>query len=94
MNSIPLSFENLEAHELIGLEVISERAGQKIKGKVIDETMNVLVIETANGEKRVPKKEALFEFKAGGIKKTVNGKDLSFRPEDRTKMFWRKNHGK
>ncbi len=83
--------ENLVRHELIGLRVEVLRARNKsligIKGKVVDETKNLLVIETKKGEKKVLKEEAIFKFTLpSGQKVIVNGKLLVARPEERVKL--------
>ncbi|MFH1257186.1 MAG: ribonuclease P protein component 1 [Candidatus Diapherotrites archaeon] len=89
-----INARNLLAHELIGLqaEVIesTDRGRKGIKGRVVDETMNVLVVETVKGEKKVPKKEAGFVFDLEGEKAFVEGALLLARPEDRVKVFVKK----
>ena len=76
---------NLRKHELIGLPVVVTASTDPslvgLRGTVADETRNTLLVETAKGEKRVPKKGTSFAF--GGI--PVQGDDLLFRPEDRIK---------
>lgn len=88
--------KNLLAHELIGLncEVKKSTDENKIglKGKVLDETKNVLVVETRKGARKLPKKEVTFVFKLGKEKIEVDGKKLVARPEERLKIFWRKRH--
>jgi len=79
---------NLRKHELIGLGVLVTDAPDAslvgLRGIVRDETRNTLVVETARGEKRVPKHKAAFTFDVqGGVR--VEGDDLLFRPEDRIK---------
>ncbi len=79
---------NLRKHELIGLQVQVLRAtdpGQvRLSGRVVDETRNLLVIETGGVEKRIPKQGARFRFEIqGGIE--VEGDEIRFRPEDRVK---------
>jgi ribonuclease P protein subunit POP4 len=79
---------NLRKHELIGLEVQVLRAtdpGQvQMSGRVVDETRNLLVIETGGVEKRIPKQGSRFRFAIqGGIE--VEGDEIRFRPEDRVK---------
>jgi len=90
-----ISPKNRACHELIGLKaevVESPDAGRTgLKGVVVDETKNVLVIESNGVEKRVPKKEAKFEFSLGNESVLVDGKSIAFRPEDRTKECWRKS---
>ncbi len=79
---------NLRKHELIGLQVEVLQAtdpGQvHMAGRVVDETRNLLVIEAAGVEKRIPKQGARFRFQIqGGIE--VEGDEIRFRPEDRIK---------
>jgi len=82
--------KNLVRHELIGLEVEIRKSTNKsqieIKGRVVDETYNMLVIETKKGEKKVEKKSCVFIFKLpNGKKVEVEGWILVGRPEDRIK---------
>ena len=83
--------ENICKHELIGLNVsISESSDpgrNKIKGKVIDETKNTIIILVGNEKKILPKKECVFEFDIGE-KILVDGKEIMKRPEDRIKEWW------
>ncbi len=79
---------NLRKHELIGLQVEVLRAtdpGQvAVSGLVVDETRNLLVVETGGVEKRIPKQGSRFRFQIqGGIE--VEGDEIRFRPEDRVK---------
>ncbi|MBU0536385.1 MAG: ribonuclease P protein subunit [Nanoarchaeota archaeon] len=73
--------------ELIGLDV--EVIGSKnksdigIKGKIIDETKNCLVINTKNGEKKMIKENIIIKIPEKGLK--LDGKLLANRPEDRIK---------
>ncbi|MBI4052587.1 MAG: ribonuclease P protein component 1 [Candidatus Diapherotrites archaeon] len=89
-----ISQKNLACHELIGLDVEvleSSDAGRiGLKGRVVDETKNVFVIESGGTEKKVPKKEATFGFSLGNEKAVLEGRALAFRPEDRSKECWRK----
>ena len=86
--------KNILAHELIGLDVCvtesSDSSRKGTRGVVVDETKNTLRIETKKGEKVVPKKECVFGFALPGGEIEVDGKKLCFRPEDRTKEYWRK----
>ncbi|MGC8628836.1 MAG: ribonuclease P protein component 1 [Candidatus Micrarchaeia archaeon] len=74
--------------ELIGLKarIIKHKdAKQKgMQGKVVDETKNTLVINTSKGIKRVIKANAMFRFYAGSRSFDVDGKEICFRPEERT----------
>jgi ribonuclease P protein subunit POP4 len=82
--------KNLVRHELIGLEVEIKKSTNKyqegIKGRVVDETYNMLVIETPKGEKKIEKKSCIFIFKLpSGKRVEVDGKLLVGRPENRIK---------
>jgi len=80
--------QNIKNHELIGLDVcVSESSdlGRKnIKGKVIDETKNTIVILVGKGKKILPKNECVFEFNIGE-KVKIDGKEIIKKPEDRIK---------
>ena len=55
-----------------------------LSGCVVDETRNLLVVETGGMEKRVPKRGSRFRFQVqGGIE--IEGDEILFRPEDRIK---------
>jgi len=75
--------------ELIGLHVRVEKSSDKgreaIEGRVVDETRNTLVVETAHGDKTVPKAECTFSFDYKGVWTEVDGRLLVARPEDRIK---------
>ncbi len=79
---------NLRKGELIGLRVLVSGSTDPslvgLRGVVRDETRNTITVETARGEKRVPKHGTAFTFEVqGGVR--VDGDDLLFRPEDRIK---------
>ena len=61
---------NLRKHELIGLEVAILRSTDPslvgVRGLVVDETRNTLVVEAGGREKRVPKEGARFRFESQG----------------------------
>ncbi|MBP1909311.1 ribonuclease P protein component 1 [Methanolobus bombayensis] len=95
---------NLVFHELIGLQVqIAESTNTALKtisGKVVDETRNMLIIQTKERtEKKVQKNGTTFVFQIPGhlsgkhaeryVK--VNGNLLLSQPENRTKNI-RKIH--
>ena len=76
-------------HELIGLECEVVAATDPtlvgIRGVVVDETRNTLVLEVAGRRKRVAKAIASFRFRVGSHVLEVDGKALVARPEDRIK---------
>jgi len=87
--------ENLVRHELIGLEVLVEKAANKslegLQGKVVDETRQTLTLKTEKGEKKVPKVVCVFVFRLpDGKKVRVAGELLVSRPEDRIKKKLKK----
>jgi len=83
--------ENLQIHEWIGLEArvieSTDKAREGIKGKIVNETKNVITIETKKGEKKLPKKEIKLEIVLGKEKVPLDCTKLSQRPEDRIKYF-------
>jgi ribonuclease P protein subunit POP4 len=86
-----ISIKNLIRHELIGLQAEVAESSNKfnigIKGMVVDETKNILVIETADGLKKIQKKGAEFIFTIPeGKKVKVNGTKIIARPEERIKL--------
>lgn len=56
-----------------------------LKGKVVDETKNLLVIEVKGKEKKIPKASCSFLFYLKDEKIVVDGKKIAFRPEERPK---------
>lgn len=72
-------------HEFIGLFVEVVNAKNKVliglKGKVVDETRNMLVV----GDKKLIKEEVVLEVQFNNQKMRVDGKKLVGRPEDRIK---------
>jgi ribonuclease P protein subunit POP4 len=86
-----LTSKNLVRHELIGLiaEVAesTNRFQVGIKGTVVDETKNVLIIETDKGLKKIQKKGSKFIFEIpSGKKVKVDGRKIAVRPEERVKL--------
>jgi ribonuclease P protein subunit POP4 len=80
---------NLLNHELIGLDTEvkwdKNPINQSIKGRVVDETRNTLVIQSGNKKKTIIKMNAVFIFHLGNERIEVNGINLVKRPEDRVK---------
>ncbi len=83
---------NITRHELIGLNAeVVEGNSEGLKGKVVDETMNRLTIDTTKGEKKILKKGSSFRFTIPSKKKIrVNGNVILARPEDRIKKRLKK----
>ncbi len=75
----------------IGLtvEVVNSHSRNMIgaKGRIVDETKNLIVIESKDGkEKKLQKRSCTFRFYLGdGSIFDIDGKEILFRPEDRAK---------
>lgn len=75
-------------HELLGLQAeVIESANKSmvgIRGRVVDETMKMLTIESGGRERKIPKDTCILRFSMpDGSKVEVDGKTLVARPEDR-----------
>jgi len=86
-----ISKGNLACHEWIGLKVEvvegSDRSRIGMKGKIVDETKNLVVIEGKFGEKKLPKREVKLMVELGKEKVLLDCSKLVQRPEDRIKYF-------
>jgi ribonuclease P protein subunit POP4 len=84
--------QNLGLHELIGLHVaVAESLSlphKGLRGLVVDETKNTLVLCIGGIEKIVPKKGRIFIFTLpSGEKVKLDGSRICFRPYDRPKKL-------
>lgn len=81
--------ENLIRHELIGLtcKVIksNDPSFTGVKGLIVDETKNMLVLEVKGKRMKISKSIATFQLYLKDKKVLVEGKCLVSRPEDRIK---------
>ncbi len=82
-------------HELIGLNVSVVRSRNRtlvgLRGQVVDETRNTMVIQSRKSRKRLVKNISSFRFKLpDGTVLEVEGSRLVARPEDRIKMRLRR----
>ncbi len=84
----------LAKHELIGLGIrVRQGRGAEpsspyrdVTGIVVDETRNTLVVETASGDRVVPKIGQCFVFTLpDGREVDLEGARIAFNPEDRIK---------
>ena len=87
--------QNIFRHELIGLAVEIIDSTHKgfvgIKGIVIDETRNIITIDTGDVEKKIPKADVTFLFTLPhGEQVSIEGKVIVARPEDRIKKKFKK----
>jgi len=83
--------KNLIRHELIGLKTEVVNSTNKfqigIKGTVIDETKNTIVVETNKGFKKIQKKGSTFIFEIpSGKRVKVIGDKIAVRSEERIKL--------
>ncbi len=80
-------------HELIGLNVQVVKSRDKylkgIKGKVVNETKNTLVIRTAAKTIIVPKMNSTFRFSYGKKRFVVDGVEINFRPYERIEKSYK-----
>ena len=67
----------------------SNPANDRIRGRVIDETMKTIVIRGQRTWK-IAKKDAIFKFNLDGETVKIEGKTLIGRPEDRVKKQTKK----
>jgi ribonuclease P protein subunit POP4 len=76
-------------HEIIGLNVEIVKAKNPsligIKGKIVDETKNMITIKQDSEMKNVLKDQAVFNIEIGNKIFQIDGKLLVGRPEDRLK---------
>lgn len=91
-----LTPQNIIHHELIGLDTkvveSTNRYLTGIEGKVVDETKNMLIVETSSKEKRIPKSCSSFMFT--NLKVKVDGKLLLSQPENRIQTKFKKKFRK
>lgn len=80
---------NIIRHELIGLEAEIVKAKNPslvgIKGKIIDETRNTIIIRQGKKMKRILKEHAVFNIRVENKIVQLDGKLLVGRPEERIK---------
>ncbi len=79
--------KNLGNHELIGLKVtVMKNEITEHEGVIIDETMNTFRLFSGTKRIMVPKEGRDFHFQLeDGQHVMLKGKNIKFRPEDRTK---------
>lgn len=76
--------------EFIGLDievVESNCPGHLLRGKVVDETKNMLAISCQGRERWIPKSSHEFELTYQGERIRVLGSEILHRPEDRIKRI-------
>jgi ribonuclease P protein subunit POP4 len=90
-----IAFQNILRHELIGLDVLVSGATNPLhrglSGRIIDETKNLLVLETSNGVKRIPKMHSRFQLHLPGSELVeIDGSVMALAPEKRINLHEKK----
>ena len=78
--------DTILSHEIIGLEVEilnSSPASKTIRGNIIGETKNTILVRTTEGTKVVPKGNTTIKFKLDSGVCFISSSSLIGRPEDR-----------
>jgi ribonuclease P protein subunit POP4 len=85
-----ITAENIAAHEFIGLKTeIIDSSNEELtglKGKIIDETKSMFIIETTNGIKKIQKAHNKWKFVIQNQDIILFGESLCKRPSDRVRM--------
>jgi ribonuclease P protein subunit POP4 len=90
-----ISPQNILRHELIGLDVLVSGAANPLhrglSGRIIDETKNMIAIQTVQGIKRVQKMHSRFRMHLpDGIFVEIDGSALILAPEKRINLHEKK----
>jgi ribonuclease P protein subunit POP4 len=90
-----ISPQNVLRHELIGLDILVSVAKNPLHkglcGCIIDETKNLLVIETPRGIKRIPKMHSRFQLHLPGSDIVeIDGSVMVLAPEKRISLHEKK----
>ena len=85
------TYSRVSRHELIGLDARVSKSFNRqlvgLRGRIIDETRNTLVLERGAREIRIPKDIVHLRLQLSkGETVDLDGKTIVSRPEDRTKM--------
>jgi|TARA_Y100000310_G_scaffold159627_1_gene159241 ribonuclease P protein subunit POP4 len=84
-----MNLKNIVKFELIGLTMEITEAKNKsligLKGKIIDETRNMLTLDTKKGIKKLIKSQVKLKMKFKNKNIEIDGRLLVNRPEDRIK---------
>ena len=87
--------QNILRHEMIGLDALVSGATNPchrgIFGRIIDETKNLLIIETSQEVKRIPKMHSRFQLHLPGSELVeIDGSVMVLAPEKRINLHEKK----
>lgn len=87
--------QNVLRHELIGMDILVSGAANPnqrgLSGRVIDETKNLLVIETQKGVRRIQKMHSIFQVRLPGRETVeIDGSVMVLAPEKRINLHEKK----
>jgi ribonuclease P protein subunit POP4 len=90
-----ISSQNVLRHELIGLDVLVSGAANPthkgLSGRIIDETKNLLVIDTPRGVRCIPKMYSIFVVHLPGREHVeIDGSVMVLAPERRINLHEKK----
>ncbi|WP_321505157.1 ribonuclease P protein subunit [uncultured Methanoregula sp.] len=90
-----ISSQNVLSHEVIGLNILVSGAANPshrgLSGRIIDETKNLLVIETCRGVKRIPKMHTTFQVMLPSRELVeIDGSVMVLAPEKRINLHEKK----
>ena len=90
-----ITSQNILRHELIGLDVLVSGADNPLhrglSGRIIDETKNLLILETSRGVKCIPKMHSRFQLHLPGSELVeINGSVMVLAPEKRINLHEKK----
>jgi ribonuclease P protein subunit POP4 len=83
-------------HDLIGFEVFLKKKSKSmnsefsVKGRIIDETRNLVILQSENQIKKYIKKDHLFRFKLNNDVLEVDGIKIVGKPENRLRSLKKK----
>jgi ribonuclease P protein subunit POP4 len=90
-----ISSQNVLRHEMIGMDILvsgaSNPSHRGLSGRVIDETRNLLMIETTRGVRRIPKMHSTFQvYLPGSVHVEIDGSVMVLAPERRINLHEKK----
>jgi len=90
-----ITSQNVLRHELIGLDILVSGAANPLhrglSGHIIDETKNLLIIETSKGVKRIPKMHSRFQLHLPDSEFVeIDGSVMALAPEKRINLHEKK----